>query len=104
MIDEDTLIDLRMVYVDVEHAFGPHRDTGHHESSDKSLTAHANSWVLHDYVPGNNNCGPWTKYVDPKTIRNEEGNIVGRFGEMEFALINLFANVHSENNFPNESK
>ena len=104
MNDEDTSIDLRMVYVDVEHEFGPHRSTGNRERSNKSLTAHANSWVLHDCVPGNDNCGPWTKHVYSKTISYEEGSTIGRFGEIECAFNKSFCTFHSENNFPNEGK
>ena len=30
-IDADTLIDIRIVCVDLEHSFGTHRDTGNHK-------------------------------------------------------------------------
>ena len=66
MIDEDTLIDLRMVYVDVEHAFGPHRDAGCHKSSKNSIALHLNAWASHDYVPRDNKSGPWMECIPRK--------------------------------------
>ena len=104
MIDEDTLIDLMMFSVDVEQAFGPHRDTGNHKSSSESLTAHVNTWVSDDYFPDNNNCKSWTKSVDSKTIRHEAGSISGRFGEMECALDEYIYKFSFEKNFLNEIK
>ena len=72
-----------MVLVDAENAFGPYSGSGDLKSSQKSLTTHANSWVLCDCVLGNNNSGPRTKSVAAKTMRHEEGSIVGRFCEMK---------------------
>ena len=43
-IDADTLIVIRIVYVDLEHTFSPRRDTGHHKSSDNSIKLHMNAW------------------------------------------------------------
>ena len=45
-IDADTLISIRIVYADLEHAFIPRRDTDHHKSSDNSITLHMNAWEL----------------------------------------------------------
>ena len=57
-INTATLIDIRMVCVDLEHAFGPHCDATHHKSSHISIVLHANAWASHDYVPGDNKSGP----------------------------------------------
>ena len=62
-IDEDTLIEIRMVYTDLEHVFGPHRETSHYKSYDDFITLHMNAWVSHDYVPGDDKSVPWMKYV-----------------------------------------
>ena len=43
-----------MVYVDLEHAFGPHRGTVHHKRSGSSIAFHLNAWVSYDYVPRDN--------------------------------------------------
>ena len=49
-IDTDTLIDIRMVYAHSEHAFGPHRDSGNHKSSDNYITLHLNAWIYHIFL------------------------------------------------------
>ena len=43
-----------MVYADLEYAFGPHRDTGYHKSSDDCIALHFNAWEFNDYVYGAN--------------------------------------------------
>ena len=57
-----------MVYVDLEHAFGRHHDTGHHKSSNNSIALHVNCWISHDYIPGDNNSGTWMKCVPKKPL------------------------------------
>ena len=71
-----------MVHTDLEHAFGSHRDTVHHESSDNSITFHVSAWVSRDCLPSDSASGTWIKCASRKPIRHKEGNIVGYFGEI----------------------
>ena len=65
-----------MVCADLEHDFGPHHENDHHRSSDDSIALHLNSWVSHDYVPGDDESVPCMKFVLGKKIMHKEGNML----------------------------
>ena len=93
-----------MVYVDLEHSSGPHSDTSHHKSYQISIVLHVNAWVSHECIPGDNESGPWMKGVPGNTIRHEEENAIGRFGEIECAFNTSGCKFSFEKNFTNVKK
>ena len=44
------------------------------------------AWASYDYNPSDNKSGPWIKCVPWNPIRDEEVNMLRRFGEMECAF------------------
>ena len=72
-----------MVYVYLDHAFGPHRDFTPDEGSRTSIALRVSTWASHDCIPGDDESAYWMKYFPGNPITHEEGNIVGRFGDVE---------------------
>ena len=75
--------DVRIIFIGGNLCTGPHTDTGHLRSSNKSVTLHVNAWTSSDYIPGNTSSGPWLEYSYDVNWWNTDGFISGKFGELD---------------------
>ena len=80
------LKDGRSVMVGVDCIFGLHRDAGHKNSTNESITMHYELFFTNDYEPETVESGSWcnpTELYEVHAFDTEKAFIQGRFGEQE---------------------
>ena len=58
-VEMGTLKDARLVFANQSSCFNIHNDLGHQHSSNTSKTIHLNLFRSENYLPGDNESGPW---------------------------------------------